>query len=184
VLARRGASGALQINGDPGGTIYLRDGYLTFAESAAVPDPGSRLVNSRRLGVDQWSRAEQDSRPDGCPGEPLLRRGLADPEEWHALLRTAALDALLALATELAVSPPAGTCFTGHQARCAGSALRIDAGSAWAYARAVTGRLAGQAVLPDARPLLGPSRDQPVFGREASAVLGQINGRATVRELA
>jgi hypothetical protein len=55
-LARRSASGALRISGDPGGAIYLNQGRLAFAESAAVADLGSRLVNSRRLGVDQWVR--------------------------------------------------------------------------------------------------------------------------------
>ena len=65
MLARRGASGALEVSGDPGGAIYLSDGCLAFAESAAVPDLGSRLVNSRRLLVDQWGRADQDSQPGG-----------------------------------------------------------------------------------------------------------------------
>jgi hypothetical protein len=68
-LARRGASGALRIGGDPGGTIYVNQGRMAFAESAAAPDLGSRLVNSRRLGVDQWRKAEQDSHPGGCAGD-------------------------------------------------------------------------------------------------------------------
>jgi hypothetical protein len=75
-LAAQGASGALEITGDPGGTIYL-----TFAESATVPDLGARLVNSRRILVDQWSRAHQDSQPDGCAGDLLIDRGLIDPRE-------------------------------------------------------------------------------------------------------
>jgi hypothetical protein len=97
-LAAQGASGALEISGDPGGTSYLTEGYLTFAESAAVPDLGSRLVNSRRVLVDQWSRADQDSQPDGCAGDLLIDRGLIDPREWQTVLRSAALDALLSLA--------------------------------------------------------------------------------------
>jgi hypothetical protein len=60
-LARLGASGALEFDGDPGGIIYLSAGRLAFAESAAVPDPGSRLVNSRRVGVDQWRLAQRES---------------------------------------------------------------------------------------------------------------------------
>jgi hypothetical protein len=73
-LARQGASGAPAITGDRGGTIYLQEGCLAFAESAAVADLGSRLVNSRRLGVDQWSQAQRDSQPDGCAGEALAGR--------------------------------------------------------------------------------------------------------------
>ena len=56
--AQRGASGVSQIGGDPGGTIYLSEGYLDFAESAAVPDLGSGVVDSRRPGAEQWSRAD------------------------------------------------------------------------------------------------------------------------------
>jgi hypothetical protein len=185
-LARQGASGALQVGGDPGGTIYLKEGFLAFAESAAVADLGSRLVNSRRVGADQWSQAQRDSQPDGCAGEALLSRGLIEPVEWQTLLRAAALDALLALAIQLAADPPAtGTRFTADQAPCVSSAPAMDAPSAWAYARAEAGRLAGQAIRPETRPqLAGPGRDQLTSGRPASVVLGQIDGRATLQELA
>jgi hypothetical protein len=185
-LARQGASGALQISGDPGGTIYLSEGYLAFAESAAAPDLESRLVNSRRLMADQWSRAQQDSQPDGCAGDLLLRRGLIDIAEWQALLRSAVLDALLALALQLAGDPlAAGTSFEPRQAPCARPVLRINTGSAWAYAWQEAGRLAEYEIVPDARPRwCGPDRPWPAFGREAMVVLGQLNGHATVRELA
>jgi len=185
-LARQGASGALAITGDPGGTIYLQEGYLTFAESAAVADLGSRLVNSRRLGVDQWRQAQRDSQPDGCAGEALLSRGLIDLVEWQTLLRAAALDALLALALQLTADPPvASTCFTEQQAPCVRSAPPMDAWSAWAYAGAEAGRLAGQAIGPETRPqLAGPGRNQLMSGRQAPVVLAQIDGRATLQELA
>jgi len=97
-LASRSASGALQVSGEPGGTIYLSDGCLAFAESPGVPDLGSRLVNSRRLGVDQWRQANRDGHPDACAGDLLMRRGLIDEAEWQALLQSAALDALVGLA--------------------------------------------------------------------------------------
>lgn len=185
-LAQQGASGALQVGGDPGGTIYLKEGYLAFAESAAVADLGTRLVNSRRVGVDQWSQAQQDSQPDGCVGEALLSRGLIELVEWQTLVRAAALDALLALAIGLAADPAApGISFTGEQAPCVTSAPTMDAASAWAYARAEAGRLTGQAIGPETRPqLAGPGRDQLTSGRQAPVVLGQIDGRATLQELA
>ena len=185
-LARQGASGALQITGDPGGTIYLQEGYLAFAESAAVADLGSRLVNSRRLGADQWCQAQRDSQPDGCAGDALLSRGLIDQVEWHTLLRAAALDALLALALQLTADPSvAGTCFTEQQAPCVRSAPPMDARSAWAYARAEAERLAGQAIGPETRPQLAdPGRDQLMSGGQAPVVLAQIDGRATLQELA
>ncbi len=44
-------------------------------------------------------------------------------------------------------------------------------------------RLAGYDVAPDARLRLR-GRSRLVFGREANVVLGQMDGRATIRELA
>jgi hypothetical protein len=201
-LARLGASGALEFDGDPGGIIYLSAGRLAFAESAAVPDPGSRLVNSRRVGVDQWRLAQRESQrvasqrvasqpgtsqpgqsqPDVSAGDLLLRRGLIDAAEWHALLRSAALDALLALAIQLTRAPAAAASFTPDSGR-AGPELGMDIGSAWDHAWHEAERLSGYDVAPDARlRLQGGSR--LVFGREASVVLGQMDGHATLRELA
>jgi hypothetical protein len=93
---------ALRVSGTPGGTIYLSGGRQAFAGLADAPDLGSRLVESGRLPADQWSRAGQDSRPDGCAGDLLLGRGLIHPDEWEMLLRSAGLDALLALVVLLA----------------------------------------------------------------------------------
>ena len=183
-LAQQRASGALRVRGDPGGIIYLSRGCLAFAESAVVPDLGSRLVNSRRLLPDQWRRAELDSEPDACPGDLLVRRGLLDAAEWEVVLRSAALDALLVLAVQLAAGPSAaGTSFTPGPGRGAGLPLGLAAGSAWAYAKKEAGRLAGHAVVPQARPrLCGPGR--AVVGNAAAAVLAQMDGRTTIRELA
>jgi hypothetical protein len=61
----------------------------------------------------------------------------------------------------------------------------MDARSAWAYARAEAWRLAGQAIGPETRPQLAdPGREQLMSGRSAPVVLGQLDGRATLRELA
>jgi hypothetical protein len=175
-LARLGASGALEFDGDPGGIIYLSTGRLAFAESAVVPDPGSRLVNSRRVGVDQWRLAQRDSQPDGCAGDLLLRRGLIDAAEWHALLRSACLDALLALAIQLTRAPAAGASFTPDPGR-ARPGLGIDIGSAWDHAWHEAERLSGYDLAPDARLRLY-GRSRLAFGREASAVLGQMDTRS------
>jgi hypothetical protein len=179
----------LQVDGDPGGTIYLSDGRLAFAESEIVPDLGARLVNSRRLGVEQWHRAQLDSQPDGSAGDLLLRQGLLDAAEWQTLVRSAALDALLALASQLVRARAAAcTCFVPHRALprpgpCPGPGLGLDIGSAWEHAWQEAVRLAGYDVAPDARLRLR-GRTRLVFGREANAVLGQMDGRATIRELA
>ena len=117
-------------------------------------------------------------------GDLLLRRGLLDATEWQTLVRSAALDALLALASQLVrARAAAGTSFVPHRAQRVGPALGLDIGSAWDHAWQEAVRLAGFDVAPDARLQLR-GRSRLVFGREANAVLGQMDGRATIRELA
>jgi hypothetical protein len=172
------------VGGDPGGIIYLSGGRLAFAESQVVPDLGSRLVNSRRLRVDQWHLAQRDSQLGGSAGDMLLRRGLLDETEWHTLVRSAALDALLALASQMIrARAAAGISFVPHQVPRDGSVLGLDIEPAWNHAWHEAVRLAGYDVAPDARLQLR-GRTRLAFGREAAEVLGQMDGRATIRELA
>jgi hypothetical protein len=107
----------------------------------------------------------------------LLRRGLLDEIEWHALVRSAALDALLALASQMIrARAAAGISFVPYRAPTNGSILGMDIGRAWDNAW-------HEAVAPDARLRLR-GRSRLVFGREAAAVLRQMDGRATIRDLA
>jgi len=192
-LAGQHASGALVISGDPGGTIYLSDGCLTFAESAEAPDLGTRLVKSGRLTQNQWSQASADSEADGGEGDLLLSRGLINAGEWELLLRSAALDALLALADDQGT---AGTCFVSRQALAEGPVLRLAAGPTWEYAWQEAGRLAARDIVPRTRLRLcgsagasfgesgfrGPAGSG--FGPAARGLLGQFDGRTTLRDLA
>jgi len=60
VLARHGATGALEITGDPGGTIYLQNGCLAFAESPVAPDLGGVCVITPPGADIRWSPANPD----------------------------------------------------------------------------------------------------------------------------
>ena len=53
------------------------------------------------------------------------------------------LDALLAMAVQTASRLPAGISFCRSHRHCAGSMLRMETGSAWAYAVRAGERLAG-----------------------------------------
>ena len=134
--------------------------------------------------MDQWRLAQRDSYPGGSAGDMLLRRGLLDEIEWHALVRSAALDALLALASQMIRDrAAAGISFVPYRAPTNGSILGMDIGRAWDHAWHEAVRLAGYDVAPDARLRLR-GRSRLAFSREAAAVLGQMDGRATIRELA
>ena len=183
-LARSGASGVLKITGHPGGVIYLANGYLVFAESRIAPDIGSRLVNSGQLPMRYWSDLLEASEPAGCESCLVLRRGLITAAEMKELLLSVTLDALLAMAVQTAGGPLAGISFVPQPPHCAGSVLRMDTGSAWAYAVRVGERLAGHEIRYQDRPwLCNPGRPWPAGPAEV-AVAGQIDGRATVRDLA
>jgi hypothetical protein len=184
-LAGSGASGALKITGHPGGVIYLAQGYVAFAESRIVPDIGSRLVNSGQLPARHWSDLLEASESAGCESCLLLRRGLITAAEMKDLMLSVTLDALLAMAVQTADRLPAGISFMPQPPHCAGSVLRMDTGSAWAYAVRAGERLAGYDIRYQARPrLCNPGRPWPAASPAEMAMAGQIDGRATVRDLA
>ena len=184
-LARSGTSGVLKITGHPGGVIYLADGYIVFAESRIVPDIGSRLVNSGQLPERHWSDLLEASESAGCEACLLLRRGLITAAEMKELLLSATLDALLAMAVQTGSGPLAGISFVLQPPHCAGSVLRLDTGSAWAYAVRVGERLARHEIRYQARPrLCHPGQPWPAASPGEMAVASQIDGRATVRDLA
>ena len=70
MLAHNGASGALRIVGRPGGVVYLKNGYLTYAETSAVPDLGTRLVRSGCLTADDWRQVSQAGQPGLAQNAP------------------------------------------------------------------------------------------------------------------
>jgi len=53
-LAETGRTGALHIGGTPGGALYLVAGRITYAETAACPGLGERLVACGRLSARTW----------------------------------------------------------------------------------------------------------------------------------
>ncbi len=77
MLAQQRASGALEIIGNPGGTVFLSGGYLTYAESPAIPDLRTRLIRSQRISVGQWNEIIASDRDHGGVGALLVsgRRG-------------------------------------------------------------------------------------------------------------
>ncbi len=68
-------TGALHLDGSPGGVLYLVDGHLTYAESPGCPGVGERLVGSGRLSAGAWAAAYEEGRAAHRVGPTLVRDG-------------------------------------------------------------------------------------------------------------
>ncbi len=74
-LAEAGRTGALHIDGAPGGVVYLVAGRITHAESPGCPGIGERLVTSGRLSATTWLAACAAGRGTGTVGRSLVHEG-------------------------------------------------------------------------------------------------------------
>ena len=50
-------TGALVVNGQPGGAVYVFEGRIIYAESPAAPGVGEMLTSSGRLAALTWQSA-------------------------------------------------------------------------------------------------------------------------------
>lgn len=187
--ALRGATGVIAVGGDPGGggTVYLEDGCVTFAESPAAPDIATRLIGSRRLSGEQWRRLSGEAHPGRPAGALLVERGYITADDLHAVARSAVLDALLALTRPLAPGPisTATIGFTPRRRHPGGFMVRLDAETVQEEVEHANGRLARLGVPPGARPrLCDLNRRCALVNSGQWIVACTIDGVATVRELA
>jgi hypothetical protein len=191
-LAHQRASGALEISGEPGATVFLSGGYLTYAESPGVPDLRSRLISSRRLSGARWSQVSESARAHGSIGGLLVSSAVIADSELRDLLWSITLDALTAVALPLSAAPAltagpplAEVRFWPRRSHLIGSHLRLDLVSVWATAGQMAERLARRQTPADARPMLTDSqRPWAVVNSEQWALAWGFDGRATIKDLA
>jgi hypothetical protein len=72
-LARAAHTGALHVDGVPGGTFYLVAGRITYAESPACPDLRARLLRSGRLTAAGWDAAYRTGSAEQAVGRLLVQ---------------------------------------------------------------------------------------------------------------
>ena len=185
-LGRGGASGAVEIEGRPGGIVYLRHGRLAFAESPAVPDLGTRLIRSRRLPPGVWDQIARDHHPDGAVGAALVGRALITRAELQRLLQSITFDSLLAL-----TAPFAGECsVTGiwlapQRSHWAQTVLAMDVASVRRCLEHMTQQLAWYDITPRCRPQWSAvSHPEALVNSGQRAIASLIDGRTTVGDLA
>ncbi|RAG82089.1 MarR family transcriptional regulator, partial [Streptacidiphilus pinicola] len=95
---RAGATGTLQVTGDPGGWLRLDGGRATGAESPGSPGAEALLLRSGRVLESAWVAAYQAGAPHGRLAVELVRRGLVGAAELEAVCLMALFDAAFAIA--------------------------------------------------------------------------------------
>jgi hypothetical protein len=96
-LGESGRTGALHIDGHPGGVLYLIAGRIAYAETPASPTLGERLVAAGRIPAGLWASVVAEGRGTHRVGRVLLRDGLIGRNELALRVVAAIGDAAHAL---------------------------------------------------------------------------------------
>lgn len=91
-------SGRVHIAGGPGGVLYLTDGLVMAATTAAAPGPESLLLKSGRIAEPDWLQAYDAGVVTGRIPEELIERRLISEFGLQVLGLSAAFDAAFAMA--------------------------------------------------------------------------------------
>ena len=179
-------SGDLQVDGQPGGTIYLTDGRISACETSGAPSLEVILLRSRRVSETDWDAAFTAAAVNERPmTTELIDRHLLGAGEVEALLRIALADALFALVSGQVdgwtEAPPADCLLP----------LTPAARSGWLLAEATR---RGQVLASFPEPLVsaqhrvatvpGSVRADRVIGQGRDEILALADGRRTARDLA
>jgi hypothetical protein len=186
LLAQQRASGALEIVGNPGGMVFLSGGYLTYAESPAIPDLRTRLIRSQRISVEAWNEIIASDGDRGGVGALLVSGDVVSRSELRSLLWSVALDTLVALTLPVQAGPmQAGVRFWPRRSPWVGSLLRLDVASVWDDVSRKAERLTRREIPAEGCPQLRPmAHPWAVVKSEQWAVAWQLDGLATVRDVA
>jgi hypothetical protein len=192
-------TGALVVGGYPGGTVYLVEGTVTYAESPAAPGVGELLTASGRLAGRTWQAALDAATSRAQVGRLLLDQGHLTQGELELCVLGATYDAAY-----FALSPASAPVdFLDGALHWLGPVIRIDAAAVNREARR-RGRLLEE-IFPDARVDVAPVSPAPrppleritlnslqwellvhADGQRTPADLAQLLGRAgyaTIQEL-
>jgi hypothetical protein len=134
-VALQNACGALQVEGDPGGVIYLDRGQITYAQSDWTPGLAARVLGTLRAADGLGELVTQADQPAGNLGDLLIERGHFSADQLSALLHSVIVDAIIALTVPLAdEASVAGMRLVSGQAHWAGAFTRLAIGAVRAEA--------------------------------------------------
>jgi hypothetical protein len=154
-VAGEGRTGALVVGGQPGGTVYLSEGHVTYAESPAAPGAGELLTASGRLAGRTWQAALDAGTPRARVGALLVEHGHLTQGELELCVLGAIYDAGF-----FALSPAAAPVeFSDGVVHWLGTVVRVDP-HAVARESGRRARLLDQ-ILPDSRVDTAPVNPVP-----------------------
>src|ERR1700736_3459107 len=96
-MAARHASGTLQIDGNPAGTVYFDQGQITCARASWVPDIGARLLGVLQPPAESLDLLTAADEPDRDIGTFLVQRNYLTIGEVATILRSVVVDTVIAL---------------------------------------------------------------------------------------
>lgn len=173
-------SGALRVDGRPGGMLYFAGGGISGCETSGAPGLEVILLRSGRVTEAEWDAAFTAAAIAGRPlTDEVVERGLLGAGEAEALLRTALADAVFAL-----LSGPVTGWVTEPAADCA-LPLIPAARPGWLLGEATR---RARVLASFAGPLIGPADRVtpagPAPGLADRNVHALLDGRRSVRDLA
>jgi hypothetical protein len=184
-LGARGATGVLEVKGEPSGAVYLDSGRVTFAGASWVPGLADRLRGSRPSSAQSPDREYRDA-DDAAIAALAVQRGHITTDGLHQLIRSIVVDAFLVLMIPMPVNAYVSDIrFTSARTHAAPLFPRLDIDSVRGEALSRADRMATYGLAPTtAVALRDLTRPTAVLTREQWAAASQITENASARELA
>ncbi|WP_328914463.1 MULTISPECIES: DUF4388 domain-containing protein [unclassified Streptomyces] len=177
-------TGAVEVEGGPGGTLFLHDGLVVAVESPAAPSARSLLLRSQRIDEQDWEAALAAVTESEPLASVLTGRGLITAAELFVVCTAAVFDGAFAMSLqpasgwrtdpgrvpELAARPGQEPARLTEETALRLRTLREQCPSVGEFARTP--------VRPAARA------DLDVLDNRSRTLLLSANGRRTPRDLA
>ena len=187
-LGMQGATGALEVTGNPSGIIYLEGGHIAFAKASGVPGLAVRLRGIRPLpaGLQELLSA-QGAEDHAAIASHVVRCGYLTAARLAEVIQSIVVDAFLVLTMPLAADCPVSAIRFAATRTSYWPELfpRLAVGSVREEAIRRAKRMADYRLAPTTavalRSLTTPSA---LLTREQWAVACQINGPIPAVELA
>ncbi|BBH66624.1 hypothetical protein ACTI_33090 [Actinoplanes sp. OR16] len=178
-------TGALVVNGQPGGAVYVFEGRIIYAESPAAPGVGEMLTSSGRLAARTWQNALDLGTSTARVGRILVDQGHLTQGELELCVLGSTYDAAY-----FVLSQPAATVeFLPGATHWLGAVVHIDAA---AVAREVLRRVQLlDDIFPNPRidvapviPVIRAPRERITLTAPQWELLAHADGQRTPADLA